>query len=378
MRTVIVCDQINPHIIRFARMFRDAGHTVGVLPLSPHAPLSLPEGTEILWQPSAPRTSPQEVETALDAMQGPITTFAPDVLFAGPLDTAGYAATRLQTGPVVAVCMAFDILLNARQDTRRMDAVRHTLTHASSVLVDSRFLIDQVRQLGVTQSTPILCVPYGISLNRFAPSSEKTDRAVALRAELGLNVDTDILVLSNRRHDPLYHPMVTLSGFATALRHHPHLFLHMGGTGSMTDELIARAATLGIADRVHFAGWLDQEALSISLAAADIYVSSSSVDGSSISLLQAMVSNLPVIATDIPGNREWVTRSQCGHLVPVGNAQALADTLISMASLSRDARHSLGHAGKTLVRQDGDWLHNSARILQLTTETAHLFHGRTA
>nr|WP_321513236.1 glycosyltransferase family 4 protein [uncultured Pseudodesulfovibrio sp.] len=377
MRIVIVCNQETPHIIQFLETFLEAGHTVGLVFLTPDSGSLLPPGAKTLWRSTHPLTSPLDVADSATTIADHVQPFMPDVLFAAPLDTAAYAAALMRCGPVVAVCMAYDILLNAEQNIQHMDAVKQSLSNAQRVLVDNRFLVDKVIAHGVNSPAHIACMPYGINLSRFAKAPHVTDRAIKLRTELGLGAEEkqDVLVVANRRHDPLYYPQTTLKGFAAALKECPQLFLHMAGSGSMTEELKALAATLDITDRVHFAGWLEQEDLPVSLAAADIYVSSSSVDGSSISMLQAMASGLPIITTDIPGNQEWVARSHCGMLTPVGDDTALAHALCSLAAMDPKERGRLGKAGQSLAENEADWKTNSKKILQLVHEAATCHQG---
>ena len=75
---------------------------------------------------------------------------------------------------------------------------------------------------------------------------------------------------------------------------------------------------LGLNDRVDFLGHLDGEpALAAAYQRADLYVTVSESDGASVALLEAMACGLPVVATDIPANREWLTQGSGNLLVRV-------------------------------------------------------------
>ena len=97
------------------------------------------------------------------------------------------------------------------------------------------------------------------------------------------------------------------------------------GDGPLRTELVAQAASLGLAERVTFFG--TQQGVANCLSACDVLVSTSLVEGLSNAILEAMGLGVPVIATDIPGNREIVLAGQTGWLVPVRSPDVLAATI---------------------------------------------------
>jgi glycosyltransferase involved in cell wall biosynthesis len=118
----------------------------------------------------------------------------------------------------------------------------------------------------------------------------------------------------------------------------PDIALVIAGAGTYRPELEARAAALGITDRVHFLGYRrDTAAL---LHCADVFLLPSRVEGLPLSVLEAMAAGVPVVATDIPGTREAVEHDVTGLLVPARDAEALA------AAIGR----VLGDAASTAAR----------------------------
>lgn len=81
------------------------------------------------------------------------------------------------------------------------------------------------------------------------------------------------------------------------------------------------------------------------MAAADIFVLPSSFEGLPMSVVEAMLCGLPVVASDISGPREQVVAGRTGLLVPPGDVRALARAL---GALARDAalRQRMGQAGR--------------------------------
>jgi colanic acid/amylovoran biosynthesis glycosyltransferase len=128
----------------------------------------------------------------------------------------------------------------------------------------------------------------------------------------------------------------TLRAFSEIAGRYPKATLTLAGNGPLLEELRAAAATAGLADRIHFPGFLDQEALRqlIYSAHAFFHPSETPADGNREgvpnALLEAMASGLPVLATHHGGIPEAVTHGQSGYLVPEGDAPALAQAALDL------------------------------------------------
>ncbi len=109
------------------------------------------------------------------------------------------------------------------------------------------------------------------------------------------------------------------------------------GQGEERDALLARAATLGIADRVHLAGGVADP--SGYLRAADAFALPSLAEGMSNSLLEAMATGLPCLATAIGGNTDLLSAGPAGLLLPGDDPGAWSAALIRVLTdpaLARD------------------------------------------
>ena len=121
------------------------------------------------------------------------------------------------------------------------------------------------------------------------------------------------------------------------------------GDGPLHDRLVEQAAQLGIADRVLFTGErIDIPAI---LGAADIFVLSSVSEGMPISILEAMASAKPVVATAVGGVPELLTEGETGLLVPPAQPAALATALVKLAC-DPELRRSMGARGRARVDQE--------------------------
>jgi glycosyltransferase involved in cell wall biosynthesis len=100
------------------------------------------------------------------------------------------------------------------------------------------------------------------------------------------------------------------------------------------------------------------------MAAADMFVLPSRFEGLPMSVIEAMLTGLPVVACDVRGPAEQVVDSVTGLLVPVGDAPALAAALRRLAADS-ELRTRMGNAGRARALERYDEMKVLARTLDL-------------
>jgi glycosyltransferase involved in cell wall biosynthesis len=160
----------------------------------------------------------------------------------------------------------------------------------------------------------VVVIRNGVDTERL---QQPVDRA-RLRAELGIPVDA-LVVGSIGRLEPVKNYPLALR--ALALLDLPARLV-FAGDGSQREHLESEANRLGVADRVHFLGWRDDaERL---YPAFDIFTLSSTSEGTSISLLEAMSSGVCPVVTDVGGNRAVLGPELEQLLVPSDDDEALA------------------------------------------------------
>lgn len=140
--------------------------------------------------------------------------------------------------------------------------------------------------------------------------------------------------------------------------------LHIAGDGPQRPELEAQAATLGIADRVMFRGWMRRPELSRVLRDMDLYVFPSRDEGMPNAVLEAMASGLPVVATRIAGSEELVVPEVTGLLTAPESASELARAISRLIG-DTQTREAMGRAGRQRVLDEYSWASVAARYLEL-------------
>lgn len=127
---------------------------------------------------------------------------------------------------------------------------------------------------------------------------------------------------------------------------HENAQLWLAGDGPYAAALRAEIESRNLARRVVLAGVFD--AVDELLSAADLFVLPSLEEGMSVALLEAMAAGLPVVATDIPGNRDVVADGREALLVPVEDAEALSTAIVRVLE-EPDLATRLGTAARRLA-----------------------------
>ena len=154
-----------------------------------------------------------------------------------------------------------------------------------------------------------------------------------------------------------------IESFALAASRAPDLALVMGGSGPLTAMHTARIAALGLSHRFHLLGQVDEAELPAVLRGADMYVTASQSDGTSVTLLQAMACGIPVIASQNSGNAPWVISGVTGQTFPVGDIHDLAEL---MAVGGRDPlAEACSRRARTLVESQADWHRNRLSLASI-------------
>lgn len=139
-----------------------------------------------------------------------------------------------------------------------------------------------------------------------------------------------------------------LKAFSVVVKKIDNSRLIMVGDGPMRSDLELFAKELNIADKVLFTGFRrDIPAL---LNMFDIFVLSSLREGTSLTLIEAMATELPIVATNVGGNPNVIVDKITGLLVPPSNPGRLADALIHLCR-DRHLREEMGKAGRRVMEE---------------------------
>ena len=169
------------------------------------------------------------------------------------------------------------------------------------------------------------------------------------RRDLGLPLGAPVCGIVGRLspekdHRTLLHALDLLRASSPA-----HLVI-VGG-GPMEGELKSLVRNLGLGERVHFLGFRSDVAELLPLF--DLFVLSSTEEGISLTLIEAMAAGLPIVATRVGGNPEVVIDGETGLLVEAGQPAALAAAIGSLLG-EPDTRARMGRRGREVALEKFD------------------------
>lgn len=234
----------------------------------------------------------------------------------------------------------------ARQHFLLSPVLRLVWRRAKAVVANSQGL----RALGATfeSKVPIAVIPNGVDPQRFPDAQREWQLARLLFVGR---------VVHQKGLDLL---LEALGGLVDQ-----EWTLTIVGDGPALPGLQAQAKDLGIADRVHFAGWRSGAELAAEYASANLFAYASRHEGMPNALLEAMASGLPAVATRIAGNEELVAEGETGLLVPSEDVPALQAALLRLITdpalrkqLGAQARKRVlaGYSWQTVARQYAELL----------------------
>jgi sugar transferase (PEP-CTERM/EpsH1 system associated) len=201
---------------------------------------------------------------------------------------------------------------------------RRWLRRAASPLVD-RFVTvsDDLRRwlveyIGIP-ARKVVTIPNGVDTVRFAPADPTAARATLGLAAHGLVVGTV------GRLDPVKDQAGLVRAFGRLVAEYPETMLVIAGDGPCRADLQRLVETLGLSAMVRLLG--ERSDVPTVLAALDVFVLPSIAEGMSNTLLEAMASGLPLVASRVGGNPELVEEGVNGVLVQAQAPDALVAAL---------------------------------------------------
>ena len=242
-----------------------------------------------------------------------------------------YAAKTLKNSyniPIVATIHATESGRNSGihdEMQRYINDTEWLLTYeASEVLVNSNYMKNELQRLFGLPFEKINVVPNGINLTAF----NGIERDYDFRRQYAADNEKIILFLGRLLFEKGVQHLIAAMPKILANYHDAKLVI--AGKGGMMDKLREQVNHLNIANKVYFTGYLNGKQVNKMYKAADISVFPSTYEPFGIVALEAMLAGVPTVVSDVGGLNEIVEHRVNGMKSYAGNANSLADSILSL------------------------------------------------
>ena len=272
----------------------------------------------------------------------------PNLIHAGPIQTCAFIAVLSSFRPILTMSWGYDLVLEADRNSATKRITTYVLRNSAFFVGDAKISRDKAVAFGMDPEK-IMIFPWGTDLKHFKPSTKIKKEAITL--------------FCNRTWESIYGVDVLAKAFVKVATANPHVNLILLGGGSQGPRIRQILMNGGVLDRAHFGGQIGQSDLPRWYHMADIYISPSHVDGSSVSLMEALACGLPGLVSDIPGNQEWIVEGENGWLFRDGDADDLAEKIM-YAIKNRRSLKKMGESARKTAEQKADWKKNFGKLLE--------------
>ena len=211
--------------------------------------------------------------------------------------------------------------------SRKREAAAALIAHlATRVVAVNEFIKSQAQERWHLLHSRVVSIPNGVDLARFVPGA---------RTRLA---NSELIIGTVARFDPIKNISCIIRGFDLFRQSNPSLKtrLVLVGDGPLKNEMQKFAATLDCAKDVVFPGetknpedWYSQ---------FDVYINGSFSEGMSNTILEGMACGLPIVASDVPGNRAWLEEGVNALFFESDHPQDLARCLTTLAGSAKLTR----------------------------------------
>jgi glycosyltransferase involved in cell wall biosynthesis len=378
MRIIYFSQNYSPHDYRFLSALAETEHEVFYLKLEQNLrqvedrPVPA-QVQQVLWKGGQNSFRWRDVPRLALDLKRVIREIKPDLIHAGPIQTCAFLAVLSGFHPILTISWGFDLMQDVERSGWMKRITRYVLRHSDYFTSDAQVTRDRAIAYGMNPDRTVV-FPWGVDLKHFSDrrlvDSQKT--SVVKNRKSKIENHKPFVLFCNRSWEPRYGVDVLARAFVKVAKQRKDISLLLLGGGSQTGIIRQILMNGGVLDCVQFGGQVSQRDLPRWYHMADLYISPSHVDGSSVSLMEALACGLPALVSNIPANQEWVSEGVNGWLFPDGNADILAEKILAV-SVQRSQLTQIGRAARKCAEDRADWQKNFAKLLEAYEQTIQLY-----
>ncbi len=341
MILTLIADARSIHTQRWASHFARKGHDVHLITYDPSG-VVIPSVTEHVvasrWNNLYLSFIPRHL-----AITKLVSTIKPDLIHAHFITKYGFHLPGLFMGPSVVSAWGDDILILPPKSRLIRHYTKKVLDSADLVYAISKNIRNHIIEDFRISKEKVCYLPFGIDTDAFSPSTARE-----------YSGDGTTRVFSNRGFFPVYDNETLVNGFALARKKDQKISLVLKGDGPEEEKIRQLVRAQNLSGSVAFKKKTAYAEVPLDYRNADIFITTSVSDGTPVSLLEAMSTGLPCIATSVGGIPEWITNGENGILIPPRSPEAVADAILRLTK-DPDLRSRLGAAARATILARGEW-----------------------
>ena len=343
------------HDYRFLKAISDGGHDVHFVQLEGNTrqveSRLMPENvTQVIWKGGREPFKWSNLAKLVRDFRRVVKEIQPDLIHAGPIQTCAFIAILSGFRPVLTMSWGFDLMDDVHKNKWWEWVTGYTLKRSTFFISDANVTRDMAVKYGMNPEKTIV-FPWGVDLDHFKPSTANRQPPT-------------FTLFCNRSWETRYGVDVLARAFVQVAQQNENVDLILLGGGSQGVNLRKIFQSGGVEELVTFGGQISQTDLPRWYHMADLYISPSHVDGSSVSLMEALACGLPCLVSDIPANKEWVFENENGWLFRDGDANDLAEKILAAIS-QREKLPEIGRASRSMAEMRADWKKNAEALMNV-------------
>ena len=359
MKIIYFSKNYTPHDYRFLSSLSKTEHEIFYLKLESNLRQTedrpVPENVQqILWAGGRSEFRWRDLPRLVLDLRRITREIKPDLIHAGPIQTCAFISALSGFHPILTMSWGYDLVQEADRNGWMRWITRYTLKRSAFFTSDAQVSRDKAVAFGMNPERTVI-FPWGIDLKAFRPKSSTNRQSRVVNPK-------SFTLFCSRTWEAIYGVDVLVKAFVKVAADNPNVNLILLGGGSQGTQIRKTLINANLLERVHFGGQIGQTDLPRWYHMTDLYISPSHVDGSSVSLMEALASGLPCLISDIPGNREWIADGVNGWLFRDGDVDDLANKIL-YAIKSRKSFEKIGEAARQTAEQKADWQKNFGKLL---------------
>lgn len=371
MRILYFSKNYTPHDYRFLFSLSQTKHEVYFLQLEATTRQTedrpVPENVQqILWAGGKREFRWRDVPRYVSSLRKVIREIQPDLIHAGPIQNCAFLVALSGFRHLLTMSWGYDLVMDADKSAWLRWVTRYTLRRSAFFTSDANVTRERAVAFGMNPERTVV-FPWGVDVEHFVPRGMESGKRKVASGKKKLSVSSkqskEVTLFCSRAWEAIYGVDVLAKAFVKVAGENPNVNLILLGGGSQGNHIRQILMKGGVMERVHFGGQVGQRDLPRWYHMADVYISPSHVDGSSVTLMEALASGLPCLVSDIAGNKEWIQDGVNGWTFRDGDADDLAGKILSAIKKRREFRR-IGELARKTAEERADWRRNFGTLLE--------------